>query len=253
MFFFVSAKVGCAALLTSVRLESNNWMGVHVSLQAAATALAAPFVAAASAPAPSAAQILAAFTDAIPEVEAPSATVKVADFQGRPAASFKLPTADTIFSALEKLGRRHLLQDSAAPAPAPQAGPQGGPGFPALPQPAAVADSSSGDAASDGAWYQTNEGNIPPGGAQPQPLPLPQVGGVQTLAPSALPGQAQSAGAPQPELIAPGPAIAFGPIPSEVKVNSTSPQCSTYTLSPVLFIDKMGRELAHTGCDQHYK
>lgn len=139
--------------------------------------------------------------------------MKVADFQGRPAAAFKLPTADTIFSALEKLGRRHMLEEDAAAAPAPVAGPQGGPGFPALPQPAAQADTSS-----DGAWYQTNEGNIPPGGAQPQPLPQPLAGAVQTLAPAALPGQAESAGAPLPELVAPGPAIAFGPIPSEVKV-----------------------------------
>ncbi len=205
-----------------------NCLSVHVPLQAAATALAAPFVAAASAPAPSASQILAAFTDAIPDAEAPSATVKVADFQGRPAASFKLPTADTIFSALEKLGRRHLLQEDAAPAPAPVAGPQGGPGFPALPQPAAQADTSSGDTTSDGAWYQTNEGNIPPGGAQPQPLPQPLAGGVQTLAPAALPGQAESAGAPQPELVAPGPAIAFGPIPSEVKVSMKDSPATAY-------------------------
>lgn len=62
------------------RWQRFDWMAVWVSLQAAGAALAAPFVAAASAPAPSAAQILAAFTDAIPEVEAPSATVKVTNF-----------------------------------------------------------------------------------------------------------------------------------------------------------------------------
>ena len=178
-------------------------------MQEVATSFAAPFIGAASAPAPLPSQILAAFTNVIPEAPAPSAEIKVADFQGRPAAAFKLPTADTIFSALEKFGRRHLLQQ--------------GPGFPALPQPAGQAASASTDS-SDGTWYQTNEGNLPPGNtqlqAQPQPLPQPQPQAVplQQLAPAAQPGQADAAGAPMPALVAPGPAVAFGPIPSEVKV-----------------------------------
>lgn len=199
-----------------------------VCTQAIAQDFAAPFVAAASAPAPSASQILAAFANAIPDAPAPTAQVNIRDLQGRPAASFKLPTAATVFQALEKLGRRHLLQDGAAPAPSPVAGGQPGPGFPALPEPAAQA-TSSGDSSADGTWYQTNEGNIPPGGAAggsgalPQPQQLPQPQPLQSLAPLGQPGFAEAAGAPQPEAVAPGPAIAFGPIPSEVKVRHLFP------------------------------
>jgi hypothetical protein len=179
--------------------------------------------------------------------------------------SIPFPTADTVFSFLDKIGRRHLLEDEEAAAPAPaMAGPapapmtaqpgQPGPIFQALPN--LNLDSQTADDSTNSApmWFQTVEGNMPPGTqqaqAQPQPvqlqslpqpqpqtnpqpvqlqaLPLPHPGNMQLEAapeapmpqPAGLPEQAPAA-QPEPLARAPtmaeAPGIALGPVPSDVK------------------------------------
>ena len=206
------------------------------------------------APLPSASQILASFTQAIPaEAPAPAAAIKVAGPSGKALVSLPFPTADTIFSALEKLGRRRLLAEE-APAPAPAAG-----SFPALPGPTNLqvdgnqANPNDDTSFAESQWYKTADAEPQAAPQQPaaqlqaQPLPQPeaqpqpaaqlqaQPAQPQNMQLEALPGGAPAPVAllpvqpPQPGPLAPafapigGPGLApapklFGPIPSEVKV-----------------------------------
>ena len=228
------------------------WLRVVAVMQGSALPPAAKSFAEAAvsgAPLPSASQILASFTQAIPaEAPAPAAALKVAGPSGKALVSLPFPTADTIFSALEKLGRRRLLAEE-APAPAPAAS-----SFPALPGPTNLqvdgnqANPNDDTSFAESQWYKTADAEPqqaapqqPAAQLQAQPLPQPaaqlqaQPAQPQNMQLEALPGGAPAPVAllpkqpPQPGPLAPafapigGPGLApapklFGPIPSEVKV-----------------------------------
>ena len=143
------------------------------------------------APLPSASQVLATFTQAIPaEAPAPAAALRINNPEGKSLVAVPFPNVDTILSALGNLGRRRLLDDG-APAPAP-----GQPGaFPALPTNLEVggnqADPNADDSFAESQWYQTTSSQ--PGGGPGQPQPAAQL----QAQPAANP-QPQPAGQPQP-------------------------------------------------------
>ena len=169
-------------------------------MQEALPPIAKPLAGAAvlGAPLPSAGQVLASLTQAIPaEAPAPAASLKVANPAGTSLVNMPFPTVDTVFSVLEKLGRRRLLADG-APALAP--GPQPAGAFPALTNlevDGNQANPNDDTSFADSQWYKTDNADPaqPQGGpqlqAQPQPNPQPQPGAqLQALPqrqPQALP------------------------------------------------------------------
>ena len=202
-----------------------------MGVQQLSAPVTAPVLAALQAPAQApGSSVLTRLAATIPDVPAPGPQpmLNIKNPGGTSLAAIPFPTTNTIFSFLDKIGRRRsLLQEAApapvaaapapveaAPAPAPAAAGLPGPGFPALPNPDA-------SASSEGTWSQTLEGNMPPGAvAQPQPLPEPQPG-AQPEAGAPLPQPGFPAQAPAAQPIAPGPGIALGPVPEDVKVFTT--------------------------------
>ena len=171
-------------------------------MQEALPPIAKPLAGAAvlGAPLPSASSFLASLTQAIPaEAPAPAAALKVNNAAGAPLVNVPIPNVQSVFSVLEKLGRRRLLADG-APALAP--GPQPGGAFPALVNLEVDGNQANPNADSSFAesqWYKTTDGppGQPDGGpqlqAQPQPLPQAQPGAQLQAQP-----QPQPQGQPQP-------------------------------------------------------
>ncbi len=190
---------------------------------------AAPFIAAAQGPTPTPEKILADFTNAIPDAPAPSAKINVRTPDGSQALSFKLPTAASIFSALQHLGRRRLQQ------------------LP-LPDPAAGAESAQQNMQdyTEGADTST----IASAGPQPLAAPvntLPAAGapapGVAVALPQPVafaPLAALEPGyAPQPQPVAPGPLAALAPIPAEVQ--QFTEKLANYVAFQVRALDQQSR------------
>lgn len=216
-------------------------------LQTALPPAAKPLAGAAvlGAPLPSASQVLASFAQAIPaEAPAPQAALKVNNPAGKSLVNVAFPTVDSVFSALEKLGRRRLLADG-APALAPGPQPAGGvfPELTNLEVGGNEANPNADTSFADSQWYKTDNGEpvqpqpaaqlqaqpaqleqpMPNPQPQPQALPQPQplqnvvletqdtaIGGLpaaSALAPvGAQPGQPQPQPQPQPAAQAPLPA-----------------------------------------------
>jgi hypothetical protein len=236
-----------------------------MALQELSAPVTAPLFRAAEAvqaPAPSSSQLLSRLTAAIPDVPTPGPqpAININDPQGKSAVRIPFPTAQTIFEALDKIGRRHLLQMGEAPAPAPAAGGLPGPAFPVLPN---VASGDSQTESSGDTWYQTVQGDQPPGAAtQAQPQPLPQAqpfAQPEAGAPVAGPEQSGIPGAqaPVPEPITPGPAVAFGPIPEDVKAftvklaNFLGSEAKKAMPARIEILPGMGRKLTQAGPKLH--
>lgn len=177
-------------------------------MQAALAPYVAPLVAVAEAPTATPEQILADFTAAIPDVggaPGPQPALNVRAPDGSKALSFKLPTAASVFSALERLplGRR-LLQGRGPPDPAA--------GAESLRQ--AQQDYTGGPlVTSDNGLTTTSY--AAPVQTQPQPLAAP----AQTLpapAPRPEPAQApavvEAAALPLPQPVAFAPLAAPQPV-----------------------------------------
>lgn len=147
------------------------------------------------APLPSASQVLASFTQAIPaEAPPPAAALKVANPGGKSLVTVPFPTVNTIFSALEKIGRRRLLADGApALAPGPQAGPF--PVLTSLESNGNQANPNADTAFAENQWYSTSAEGQP--GMPGQPQPAAQLN-AQPMQPMPNPGQPQPQPQPQP-------------------------------------------------------
>ena len=167
-------------------------------LQTALPPAAKPLAGAAvlGAPLPSASQVLASFAQAIPaEAPAPQAALKVNNPAGKSLVNVAFPTVDSVFSALEKLGRRRLLADG-APALAPGPQPAGGvfPELTNLEVGGNEANPNADTSFADSQWYKTDNGEP----VQPQPAAQLQAQPAQLEQPMPNP-QPQPQALPQPQ------------------------------------------------------